>query len=307
MTANKEQYRLLCETEGSAIPLFQQYWWMETVCQGKHWDVALAYDQAGRIVAALPYLLGTRLGLRYVLQPQLTQYNGPWFRPEADRLAATRQLTARLTALRLTLFVQHFGPQVSDLSGWEDYRTSERVTYRIEDISDPRQVFDNMDKKERQKAIRRAEKQLTLVEDVTPEEFATLHEAYWQSRGQKDLLSHNFIVNVVGTALSSGHGILLGARDESGEMQGIRFAVYDDHCGYSLMAAFRPQHHHNGVSALLFWNILQRLSGRTQSFDFEGSMDPGIAYSYRLYGSQPVRYYEVSYCRIPLLRRLLKV
>ena len=39
---NKEIYRELCETEGSAIPLFLQYWWMETVCEGKQWDVLLS-------------------------------------------------------------------------------------------------------------------------------------------------------------------------------------------------------------------------------------------------------------------------
>ena len=34
---NKEKYKQLCEAEGSRIPLFQQYWWMETVCEGQQW------------------------------------------------------------------------------------------------------------------------------------------------------------------------------------------------------------------------------------------------------------------------------
>ena len=82
---NKETYKHLCETEGCAIPLFLQYWWMDTVCSGKQWDVALARDTQGHITAAMPYLIGSKMGLRYVLQPQLTQYNGPWYRPDADR------------------------------------------------------------------------------------------------------------------------------------------------------------------------------------------------------------------------------
>ena len=45
---NKEKYKQLCEAEGSRIPLFQQYWWMETVCEGKQWDVLLS-QRDGRI------------------------------------------------------------------------------------------------------------------------------------------------------------------------------------------------------------------------------------------------------------------
>ena len=69
---SKEKYRELCEAEGSRIPLFQQYWWMETVCAGKRWDVLLS-ERDGVIEGALPYLIGKKLGLRYILQPQLTQ------------------------------------------------------------------------------------------------------------------------------------------------------------------------------------------------------------------------------------------
>ena len=64
---NKELYRQLCETEGSRIPLFQQYWWMETVCEGKEWDVLLSQKES-RIEGALPYLIGYRMGLRFIVQ-----------------------------------------------------------------------------------------------------------------------------------------------------------------------------------------------------------------------------------------------
>ena len=41
---NKERYREICESGEYNIPLFLQYWWMEAVCKGKKWDVALALD-----------------------------------------------------------------------------------------------------------------------------------------------------------------------------------------------------------------------------------------------------------------------
>ena len=54
------------------------------MCHDKQWDVALAHDDNGNITAALPYLRGKKLGIRYIVQPQLTQYNGPWYRQGAD-------------------------------------------------------------------------------------------------------------------------------------------------------------------------------------------------------------------------------
>ena len=279
---------------------------MEAVCEGKRWDVALAFDSRGEVSAALPYLYGSRWGLRYVLQPQLTQYNGPWYRPDADRQDAARQLQRHLDGLRLALFHQNAAPQLGALPEWDGYEQSSRVTYRIEDISDPQRVFEAFDKSRRQRQIRRAEKVLTVNEDVTPEQFARFHAAYWQRRGEKDLLSQEFIIRIIRHTLRRGQGILLGLDDSQGSLQAARFVAYDGNCAYSLLSALGDGHP-NGASPLLFWEILKRLSGRCASFDFEGSMDPGIALSYSLYGARPTTYLQLTRCRIPLLRRFLHI
>lgn len=56
---------------------------MESVCCGKRWDVLLA-ERDGRICGALPFLCGSKFGMRYVLQPQLTMFTGPWLAADAD-------------------------------------------------------------------------------------------------------------------------------------------------------------------------------------------------------------------------------
>ena len=276
---------------------------METVCHGKQWDVALAYAPNGDIIAAMPYLIGRKAGLRYVLQPQLTQYNGPWYRPGTDVSAAAQHLQEEICRLRLFLFLQNFAPRTPHASAWEKYAFKERVSYRIEDISNLDKVFQDFDKSRRQRQIRRTEK-LLHPKDITAEDFATFHAAYWQARGEEDLLSHDFMVRVIDTAQQRNQGILLGLEDNDGTLRAARFVVFDDHCAYSLLSALHPQHP-NGASALLFWLIIQQLSGKTTCFDFEGSMDPNIAFSYSLYGAHPVTYYQVSRCKIPPLQRLL--
>lgn len=295
MTA-KEQYKALCEAEGSAIPLFLHYWWMEAVCEGKQWDVLLCKDGDGRIEAALPYLIGSKMGLRYVLQPQLTQYSGPWFRSSSHeaRIEAATCLISQLKRLRLVFYQQNFSPEVTDWLPfyWAGYRQTTRYTYRIDDISDPRRVFEAFDPSRRQRQIRRTEGVLQPV-SVTPERFVDFHTAYWARRGQRDLLSAPFMLRVIHSALDRRQGLLMGLEDSQGVLQGARFVVYDDRCAYSLLSAL-AEGHPNGTSPRLFFEIIQSLSGRTRAFDFEGSMDPGIGLSYRLYGARQVPYFRIT-------------
>ena len=112
-------------------------------------------------------------------------------------------------------FAQNFAPGTDTLI-WTGYTTSDRITYRIEDISDPQQVFDGFDKQRRQRPIRRAAKVLQPVDDLSPQTFARFHADYWASRGQRDLLSQDFIIRVIETALGHGQGILLGLNDGDG-------------------------------------------------------------------------------------------
>ena len=56
----------------------------------------------------------------------------------------------------------------------------------------------------------------------------------------------------------------------------------------------------------LVWALITDLYGRTDIFDFEGSMDPGIAHFYRSFGSTETPYFEVTRCRPGFLKYLLK-
>lgn len=310
----KEQYKALCETEGSAIPLFLQYWWMEAVCEGKRWDVALSFRN-GEIVGAMPYLLGRRMGMRYILQPQLTQYNGPWYRypedfDECRRLSFEKQvaqdLWEQILSLRPAYYQQNFSPAVTNWLPfyWAGCQQTTRYTYRIDDISDPQRVFDAFEPSRRQRQIRRTEGVLHPV-PVTPERFVEFHTDYWARRGERDLLTAPFMLRVMGAALGRGQGLLLGLEDGDGVLQGARFVVYDDRCAYSLLSAL-GEGHPNGTSARLSFEIIKRLAGSTRAFDFEGSMDEGIEYFYRSFGTVQTPYFHVTRCFNPLFRVLLQ-
>lgn len=312
---NKEKYKALCECETS-IPLYLQYWWMETVCMDKNWDVLL-YTDNGEITAAMPFLFGKKLWFRYILQPQLTQYTGIWYKPQAfrtenDRLGYEKKVVNyffdELKPLKISYFQQNFSPQFTNWLPfyWKGFSQTTRYTCQIQDISDLDSVFGNFDVKERQKKIRKTEGRYSTVIDITPSEFYDFHQKYWKARGQKDKVSEKFVVNLCTKAIERGNGMIVGLADAAGKKVAMRFVVFDEKSACTLLSA-RLLDAENGVTELLFWRILQMLSGKTKIFDFEGSMDEGIEYSYRCYGARQVPYFQITKCNSRLFGLLLKI
>lgn len=313
---HKETYRQLCEAEGCKIPLFQQYWWMETVCAGKQWEVALV-ERDGRVVAAMPYLIGHKAGMRYVLQPQLTQYSGPCLLMPSDisdarrsdwARKATSELIARIEALKVAYFCQHLSPALTDWMPfyWAGYEQTTRYTYRLEDIGDSDRLFAAFDRNERQKKILRYDGQTGLETDMAPAAFADYHHAYWHSRGHRDLLPKDFIARVCETAISHGQGLIATLHDADGHTLAARFVVYDEHCAYSLLSAYDATRYQNGYTETLIWKLLQLLASRTRAYDFEGSMDAGIEHFYRSFGATQTPYFQITKLNNSLFGLLLK-
>jgi hypothetical protein len=71
---DKEKYRILCANELS-IPLYSRDWWLDTVCEEKHWDVLL-YFKDNEVEAAMPFYTPLK-GI--ITMPAYTQTMGIWF------------------------------------------------------------------------------------------------------------------------------------------------------------------------------------------------------------------------------------
>lgn len=304
---NKKLYREFCEQRQIYVPLFQQYWWMEAVCYDKQWDVALAYS-GGTLLGAMPYHYGRKMGITYIIEPQLTQFSGPLYcygelsgyshRLEFEKNVA-RELLRQVESVNPALFLQNFSPQVTNWLPffWAGYRQSTRYTYRIDDIGDLDRVFASFDVEKRQKKIHKYEKSTMVRFDMRPEDFARFHCKYWNEKGKGDLLSEDLIKRVCSNALERGQGVIASLHDAENRLLSARFVAFDDRCAYSLMSAHDLSLHRSGHSETLLWGLLKYLNGKVHSFDFEGSMDEGIEYFYRSFGAKQIPFFEISKTR----------
>jgi hypothetical protein len=281
---------------------------METVCAGKEWDVLLS-ERDRVIEGALPYLIGRKFGLRYILQPQLTQFNGPWLSEGVGEKRAGQvlaDLERQLSHLHVAIYIQHFSPELSTLNYKLlslNYKLSPRVTYRFDPIPHP-DTLTSLADRGRKRGLNAVDAAYVIDKEVGASEFAYLHRSYWERRSGRDLLDEAFIQRVVGTCLDCRQGLLYGLRDGDGRLVAARFVAFDDHCAYALLSAMLPDALRNSMTRLV-WALITDLYGRTDIFDFEGSMDPGIAHFYRSFGSTATTYLEVSRFRPRILRHLL--
>ena len=329
---NKEIYKDICEQRLDDVPLFQQYWWMEAVCAGKQWDVALA-TEGDKVTGAMPYHYVRRLGLTVVLQPQLTQFSGPVYFKDAlvrrkkenrqlynniDTMSESHsldfekrvasELIAQMETIKPSAVLIHTSPRITNWLPfyWKGYAQTTRYTYRIPDICDAGAVFAAFDKEKRQRKIIKTERQTTVRFDMSPSDFAAFHRRYWESKGEKDLLSEDFIERVCTAAMQRSQGVIASLHGNDGTLLSARFVAYDKNVAYSLLSANDMKCHRGGHSETLMWALIKHLSGKCRAFDFEGSMDEGIEYFYRSFGAIQTPFFEIRKYRNTLVELLFK-
>lgn len=280
---------------------------MDTVCQGKQWDVLVSNSQ-GEIFGTMPFLFGKKFGLKYSLQPQLTPWGGPWVKPGLDEKSRHYTLAALAAAMQRRHFALYrlcLPPGTADYLPFQEagFNHTTRHTYRFDPIPEP-STLRRLAAKERRKGIAAVENAYSVDRTVPVEEFADFHTAYWERRSGKDLLSRDFIIHVCSTALNRRQALLYGLRDKAGTLMAARFVVFDSHCAYSLLSALHADALRNSMT-LLVWTMITDLHDRTKAFDFEGGMDPGIGHFYHSFGTTKTEIPCIYRSSIPFGKKLL--
>ena len=303
---NKERY---IEWAGSQeyVPIFMMPWWLDAVCAGKEWDVLLAEDEQGRIIGAMPFLLRKRAWLKYIVMPQETQIGGIWVTPEitADRWKTAevcRSIKEQMDAMGLAYYYQQYlpGSLCVDAMRALGFTAKERITYRMEDLSNLDNVIAGFSKNKR----RQLQKALSLHADKTMEieDFYRFHCQCLAARKRHISYSREFLLVLERKARRLGQCAVLSIRNADGEVYAAAFLVWDKNYMYYLIPAIHPAFRDSGAGALLVLEAMKMAREKQVLFDFEGSMERGTAKHYQQFGPVAVKYYSVEKYYKPLFR-----
>lgn len=291
---NREKYSLLCERE--SLPLHAQAWWWERASKQHEWDVLFLEDESGEPLAAMPYQTVRRLGLRAMLMPVHTQYEWVWIRPEApaDIYARLAQALEDLCRAQRIVWVQLQGflplPLIEALAA-RGFCARERVTYRIDTIPS-RSELPSLFSENKRRQLRKA-KDLRLT-DLTPQAFYAFHRTCLAAQGKRIDYREDWADAVLTEAVKRGSGRLLAAQDKEGNNLAALFLAWDDRTAYYLMPTYAPAAKDSGAVAWLTAEALEIARDKGLAFDFEGSMTPSIASSYRQFGGKAVVYHRIE-------------
>lgn len=302
---NQEAY-IAFSRQTDALTLFLQPWWLDAVTQpdGKYWQVLLARGNSGEIEAVLPFVIGSKLGLRYALTPQLTQYTGVWIADKqgesiTDRLSREKKLQndliGQLEAMRLHFFEVRCPLTYTYWSPfyWAGYRQQTQYTYRIPDLSKPEQVFAGFAYAKQKQINKAREAGITIDYQMSADELYDLQCAQLSEQGSRDVLSRALVRSVVDSSRSRGQGLIARAKDNDGNTHAAIFVVWDGQSAWELISAIHPDYRASGASTLVVWEAMQLLSSKVKAWDFEGSMIEGVENSFRQFGAAPTPFFSL--------------
>lgn len=303
---NKERYIEWVDQQ-EFIPIMMQPWWMAAVCAGKEWDVLLAEDENGEILGAMPYLLRKRAWLRYIIMPQQTQIGGIWVSADvtADKWKTAevcRQIKEQLDSMKLAYYYQQFMPDSLCVDAMRalGFKTKERITYRVNDLSDLDALIASFSKNKR----RQLQKSLSLHAErgMNPEDFYRFHTNCLKARKRKITYSREFLLVLERKARRHGQCEIISIHNADGQVYAAAFLVWDSHYMYYLIPVYDSAFGDSGAGALLVLEAMKFAREKHVLFDFEGSMEKGTAKHYKQFGSVPTTYFSVEKYYKPLFR-----
>lgn len=313
---HKEKYIQLCKTEDS-IPVFLRPFWLDTVCGEEQWDVIL-YEKNTRIIAALPYYIENKFGLRYITQPPFTQISGPWIKyphkiKQYKKLSLEKEVMnhfiVQLEKLPICFYQQKFSYKITNWLPffWRGYKQTTRYTYIIEDIKDLDTVYKNFHSSKKRNIKQALKHDLQIGFDLPAREFYENHRYTLKKKGKIISYPYNLFERIYNAAYLNNSGKVIYAKGKNGELHSALFVIWDLNSAYNLISTIDPDHVSSRSSTLLVSEIICFLSDKTKSYDFEGSMDQFIEYSYSKFGTIQTPYFSLwkTYTKNPFLKLLL--
>ncbi len=315
---NQERWIEFCQQHTREVNLFDQPFWLDTVCNGRdNWDVFLV-EEKDVIQAALPYYIKKKMGLRYITMPHLTFCSGIWLRPienEKTEKRISREyklyklLIEQIEASGVAFYNQCFPPGVTNWQPfyWRDFRQKTLYTFRIDCKCGLERVQQEYSKSTRTN-LRKAMKAGSVCELDDVALFYKINSMSFARRNAKNPVSLDLIERVYKVCKEHNAVKMLCAKDANGEICDVAFFVFDAMTVYALMSGSVPDKRGLNLHTMLAHEGIRFACETGRIFDFEGSMMPGVASNILRFGAEMYPYLSIKkvFSKVPVLKQYLK-
>ncbi len=280
------------------LPVFFQPWWLDIVSD--NWHIALA-ERDGQLEGVWPYALDKKLGFRIIRNPLLTPYLGPFFFYPAHHLSASdlgqfeQEVFDRLWQqfpswdsfdLEATTAFSN-----DSLLTQKGFSCTPKITYENDLTPEEAQLLTAMNSNHRN-LIRQAESRHEIVTGAAYiPGLLQLHRATFQRKNKPYPFDAAQTEKLIRQSIVQNAGMLFATRDAAQNITANIFTVWDQEKMYLLLSTTEPATAHPGAVRLLIWHAMKVAKQKgLRIFDFEGSMDPGIAAFFSRFGGSRKTY-----------------
>ncbi|MES2479742.1 MAG: GNAT family N-acetyltransferase [Bacteroidota bacterium] len=280
---HKERYRSITQQ----LPLFAQAWWLDVVCDGA-WDVAIVSEDQN-ILAVWPYSIEKKWGFKIIRNPMLTAYLGPIF------LSAYREgiLSELWNQLPKTDMLQWSCiPEFTAIDFFiaKGFEHKKKRTYYIGLQATEEELWAQIFPK-RKNDIRKAQQDLTLKKiPLDVHQFVQWHQRAFNDKNKVYPFSVSFFERIISAAAQHKSSLSLAAYDTEDNCLGQIWLCFDQTKMYYLLSATAAETHRGAIALLIWTAILEAKKLGLIIFDFEGSMDEGIANFFQRFGGTEISY-----------------
>ena len=201
----KEKYKLLCKE--NPIPLFSQWYWLDSVCGKDDWDVIIL-ENGNEILATIPYSISIdEFGNKVIQKIPLTQNNGAFIFYRKDIEKYETRLSFEMKVINLVIdeieklpikkYRQYYHYNFTNWLPfyWRGYKQTTRYTYVIDKNKTIDEIYKGFDGQIR-KALKKAEKSLEVKENLDSKIFYSLVEKTYSRQNIKIPFGYDTLKNI---------------------------------------------------------------------------------------------------------------
>ena len=292
-------YKLCCETRKSDIPLFQQDWWLDTVCGSANWD-AWVRTPAGSSADCIWPVYKKRFGpLQYGTMPPMTLQFDPLDPEVLPNWDVISRHYPRMLYHRLCVpgYMEAWLLQ----NGFEVFRA---YTYQVDYTADAGEHLKKCNELSRRN-IRKAGAQLEVIADGDTDTLYRLFSRTMLGHGIPDSMGPDLLARAVDACRLHEQGSVFKAVDAQGRVHAAAFVVWDDRCMYYILAGMDQNITQIGASRLIMWHTLQLAFSKKLRYDFHGGMTPQTGSVYASMGARPVPQLRATRYRSAFVKQLV--
>jgi hypothetical protein len=293
-------YRRFCATAPDDFPVFMQDWYLDAVCEGGTWQVAIS-EKHGQIVGVWPYFLKKKGIWRYIAMPKMGKLMGPYVLPAHRKISSeTRILQDLITRLPkgLAAFEQDCNYSFQNWMPmyWQGFSQTTRYSYTIDLTSPPEALWAGMDSDYRRK-IKIAQENLVVRHDPSIQDLYDVCMLSFTRQNLKIPFSFDYF-NKIYMAFEAHHACekFFALDKKSGKIYSAGYLVWDKNKAYGYMGGDDPEFRSSGSGLLLVWERMKYAQEILQlpTFDFMGSMLKNIEPSRRYFGAVQQPYFRLQ-------------